>query len=95
MFIEKKENIKTSPKKEEVQPKINTYELKKELNRLENEIIKCETKIKILEQDLCKTDIYTDFNKSNAINEKIKNLHNDLNLLNEKWEDLTNILLEN
>ena len=29
------------------------------------------------------------------INEKIKNLHNDLNLLNEKWEDLTNILLEN
>ncbi len=91
----KKENIKKTPKKEEVQPKINTYELKKELNRLENEIIKCETKIKILEQDLCKTDIYTDFNKSNAINEKIKNLHNDLNLLNEKWEDLTNTLLEN
>lgn len=79
----------------ETKKKLNTYELKKELNRLENEIIKCETKIKVLENDLFNTDVYTDFNKSNAINEKIKLLQGDLEKLNSKWEDLTNILIEN
>lgn len=79
----------------ETKKKVNTYELKKELNRLENEIIKCETKIKVLENDLFNTDVYTDFNKSNAINEKIKLLQDDLEKLNSKWEDLTNILIEN
>lgn len=79
----------------ETKKKLNTYELKKELNRLENEIIKCETKIKVLENNLFNTDVYTDFNKSNAINEKIKLLQGDLEKLNSKWEDLTNILIEN
>lgn len=79
----------------ETKKKVNTYELKKELNRLENEIIKCETKIKVLENDLFNTDVYTDFNKFNAINEKIKLLQEDLEKLNSKWEALTNILIEN
>lgn len=75
--------------------KVNVYELKKELNHLENEIIKCETKIKTLEQDLFNTDVYEDYNKSNAINEKIKKLEENLEELNKKWEELTNIILAN
>lgn len=101
-FNKKEETInisskKQEKKKEEVQTekKINTYELKKELNHLENEIVKCETKIKTLEQDLFNTDIYEDYNKSNAINEKIKRLEEELTTLNEKWEELTNIILAN
>ena len=102
--ISTKEKLKTtlvekSAQKVKEEPenrkKVNTYELKKELNRLENEIIKCETKIKVLESDLFNTDVYTDYNKSNAINEKIKLLQIDLEKLNSKWEDLTNILIEN
>lgn len=76
-------------------PKVNTYELKKELNKLEQDIIKKETKIKMLEQDLFNTDVYSDYNKSTAINEKIKGIKEELVDLNNKWEELTNILLEN
>ncbi len=73
----------------------NIYELKKKLNHLENEIIKCETKIKTLESDLFNTDIYEDYNKSNAINDKIKKLQSNLEELNIEWEELTNKILNN
>lgn len=88
----KKESIELKTVSE---TKINTYELKKELNKVENEIIKIETKIKLLEQDLFSSDVYTDFNKSNALNDKIKKYNEELSELNSKWENLTNQILEN
>ncbi|MCH5167669.1 MAG: ABC-F family ATP-binding cassette domain-containing protein [Erysipelotrichales bacterium] len=91
----KKDKKKKTEEVVEEIPKVNTYELKKELNKLENEIIKKETKIKLLEQDLFNTDVYSDYNKSMAINEKIKLLKEELTELNNKWEELTNLILEN
>lgn len=90
-----KQKCETSSTNEVQEKKINTYELKKELNHLENEIIKCETKIKTLEQELFNTDVYEDYNKSSAINSKIKTLEENLQELNIKWEELTNTILEN
>lgn len=98
--IKKPTKLKETPKKDNnvkttTEPKVNVYELKKELNKLENEIIKHETKIKLLEQDLFSSDVYNDFNKSNSINEKIKKYNEELAELNNRWEDLTNQILDN
>lgn len=95
-IIDAPKKVKVEKNKEEspeTSPKVNTYELKKELNKLENEIIKKETKIKLLEQDLFSSDVYTDFNKSTAINEKIKKYNEELVELNTKWEELTNLII--
>ena len=39
------------------------------------------------------SDVYTDFNKSTAINEKIKKYNEELVELNTKWEELTNLII--
>ena len=75
-------------------PKFNFKETKKELNKVENEIIKIEVKIDELTSELYNEEVYNDFNKSNALNEKIKKYKEELNVLNIKWEELTDILME-
>lgn len=91
----KKDNSKIEDRKTETTNKINTYDLKKELNKVENEIIKIETKIKLLEQESFNTDIYQDYNKLNAINSKIDTLKKELADKNSHWEELTNQILSN
>ena len=82
-------------KKEEVkEEKINLRDIKKELNKVENEIIKIEVKINELNSELFKEEVYNDFNKSNAINDKINKYKLELDELNKKWEELINITLE-
>ena len=75
-------------------PKFNFKETKKELNKVENEIIKIEVKIDELTSELYNEEVYNDFNKSNALNEKIKKYKEELSVLNIKWEELTDILME-
>lgn len=94
------EKVAPEKKKKEVkedisEPKVNIYELKKDLHKVENEIIKNETKIKMFEQELFNMDNYQDYEKSIAINNKIKELKNRLSELNQKWEDITNTILAN
>lgn len=93
--VDKKEetNKKVEKRIIEDQPKVNTYNLKKDLNKIENEIIKIETKMKMLENELYKSDVYNDFNKSNEINHKINNLKEELESLNKKWEELTDLIM--
>ena len=87
---EVKEEVKKEVKKEVKQPekKINTYDARKTLNKIENEIIKLETKIKEYNNELFKSDVYSDFNKSTSINSKIEELTKELNAKNEEWEKL-------
>ena len=74
---------------DETNKKNNIYELKKELNKLEQEIIKKEVKIKMLNEELTKEEVYTNIVEANSISSKIKELENELNELNINWEELT------
>jgi len=78
---------------EETNKKNNIYELKKELNKLEQEIIKKEVKIKMLNEELTKEDVYTNIVEANSISGKIKELESELEELNVQWEDLTNRII--
>lgn len=92
--IEQKK-VLDNKKIEEVVEKVNIYNLKKDLNKIENEIIKIETKIKTLEQELFKEEVYSDYNKTNEINDKINRSKKELDELNIKWEELTDIIMSN
>lgn len=83
---EVKEKVKKEPKQEV--KKVNTYDARKNLNKIENEIIKLETKIKEYNNELFKSDVYNDFNKSSSINSKIEELTKELNAKNEEWEKI-------
>lgn len=87
---EPKEEVKEKAKKEPKQEvkKVNTYDARKNLNKIENEIIKLETKIKEYNNELFKSDVYNDFNKSSSINSKIEELTKELNAKNEEWEKI-------
>lgn len=78
---------------EETNKKNNIYELKKELNKLEQEIIKKEVKIKMLNEELTKEEVYTNIVEANSISSKIKELESELEELNVQWEDLTNRII--
>lgn len=82
--VEKREPITVESKEK----KVNTYDARKNLNKLENEIIKLETKIKEYNNELFKSDVYNDFAKSSAINSKIEELTKELEEKNSLWEQL-------
>jgi len=90
---EKKINKLVEARKQEEEKRVNKYELKKELNKVEQEIIKIENRISNLKNDLCLEENYSDYEKSNSINLKIKENEKELEELNNKWEDITNLLL--
>lgn len=89
---EPKKVVKKEIKKEE---KINTYNIKKDLNKIENEIIKLEVKIEELNNELFKEEIYNDFNKSQAIKNRIDELNKELEEKNTKWLEITDIITNN
>jgi ATP-binding cassette subfamily F protein 3 len=90
---EKKINKLVEARKQEEEKRVNKYELKKELNKVEQEIIKIENRISNLKNDLYLEENYSDYEKSNSINLKIKENEKELEELNNKWEDITNLLL--
>jgi len=99
-YLEKNKHIVLEQSKEikkekvEEKTKINTYELKKDLKKLENEIIKRETKIKSLEAELYSNNVYSDYNQSISIKNKIDSIKLELNELNQKWENLTDAIMQ-
>lgn len=84
----KKEEKKIPVPNEVPNKKVNTYDARKNLNKLENEIIKLETKIKEYNNELFKSDVFNDYNKSSSINSKIEELSKELEEKNALWEEL-------
>lgn len=84
----KEKDKEMSVQKEVSKPKVNIYDARKSLNKLENEIIKLETKIKEYNAELFKSDVYNDYNKSSSINAKISELTEELKIKNQEWEEL-------
>lgn len=74
------------PKKEKTTK--NTYEIKKEINRLENEIAKLEVKISELTNETFNPEVYNDYKKLQEVNDKIEEKKNELKEKNDKWEEL-------
>lgn len=78
-----KSDVLDEPKK-----KVNTYNLGKEINKLEREIKKLEEKIKSLEESLYLEEVYSDYDKLNQVNNEIKEDKERLEELNTKWLEL-------
>jgi ATP-binding cassette subfamily F protein 3 len=88
-----KKKIDIAKEKELLREK--NYNSQKELQKLENEIIKHETKLHDLNIELFSSDVINDINKIQTIQSKIDNLNNELEELNSKWEVLTDEILKN
>lgn len=97
MYLEK--NVKDEPtndkkaeisKDKEAKPEIknNDKAIRKEINKLENEIAKLELKIDELKQSTFVEENYSDFNKMKIITDKIENLNLELNEKMKCWEEL-------
>lgn len=86
------EEVAVETKKQEIPKKEkstkNTYEIKKEINRLENEIAKLEVKISELTNETFNPEVYNDYKKLQEVNDKIEEKRNELKEKNDKWEDL-------
>lgn len=98
-YLKEQKNIKIEeePKKQEKkeikkEEKVNVYNVKKDLNKIENEIIKLEVKIQELNTELFKEEVYNDFNKSQSIKNKIEVLSKELEEKNNKWLEITDII---
>jgi ATP-binding cassette subfamily F protein 3 len=88
-----KKKIDIAKEKELLREK--NYNSQKELQKLENEIIKHETKLHDLNIELFSSDVINDINKIQTIQSKIDSLNNELEELNSKWEVLTDEILKN
>lgn len=65
----------------------------KELQSIENNIIKRESRIASLNQELFSSDVINDYAKINSIQSKIDLLNKELAELNDNWEKLTDEIL--
>jgi ATP-binding cassette, subfamily F, member 3 len=63
-------------------------QLQKDLNDLEKNIEKTEKEIGDLENLMCLEDVYSNPEKSLEVNNQVKNLKDNLNVLYERWEEL-------
>ncbi len=87
--IQKKET--NAPKIET--PSVNLYTLRKDLNKVEQEITHLETKKCEYNQEFLKSDVASDYQKANALQEKINEIENQLLIQYQKWEELTDMIL--
>lgn len=72
--------------------KNNDKEVRKEINKLENEIAKLELKIDELKQSTFVEENYSDFNKMQTIMKKIEDLNLELTEKMKHWEELFSII---
>lgn len=77
-----------------VEKKLNERDIKKEINKLENEISKIEVQIDELKQKSFEEENYSDIIKMKTITDKIENLNTNLNEKIKEWENLFNLLDE-
>lgn len=68
--------------------KVNTYNLNKEVSKIEREIKKLEESIKKDEESLYLEEVYSDYDKLNNVNNRINDSKRKLEELNNKWLEL-------
>ncbi len=71
--------------------KVKTYNLNKEVSKIEREIKKLEESIKKDEESLYLEEIYSDYDKLNSVNNRINDSKKKLEELNNKWIELMEI----
>lgn len=81
--IHKEKNITTTN---------NDRNIRKDISKLENEIVKIELKIDELKQSTFDEQVYSDFNKIKQIEEKIEKLNDELKEKMDKWEELFTLI---
>ncbi|MDO4282965.1 MAG: ABC-F type ribosomal protection protein [Clostridia bacterium] len=79
---EKIQNSKTLENKEK-------YKIRKRIGKLETEISKREEKIKLLEFEMQKEEVCTDYVKLGELQKEIQNLNDELDILLNEWEELS------
>ena len=90
--IDSKDNdIKLGEVSKENKKKVNTYNLNKEISKIEREIKKLEELIKKDEESLYLEEVYSDYDKLNTINNRINDSKKKLEELNNKWLELMEI----
>ncbi len=85
--IEKKES-----KKNVVKVANNFNDLKRELKIVEKDIIKNETLLKKYNAELAKEENYSDYFKAKMLADNINSLNDVLEVLNKRWEEITDEL---
>lgn len=90
--IDSKDNgIKFREVSKENKKKVNTYNLNKEISKIEREIKKLEELIKKDEESLYLEEVYSDYDKLNTVNNRINDSKKKLEELNNKWLKLMEI----
>ena len=88
-----KKELPLSDNKVKIKKKnVNTYNLNKEIKIIEKDISNKEIELKKLQEELYKEEVFTDYAKSEEINQKIRELSNTLEELNDKWEELMTLM---
>lgn len=86
-YLNKKENITT---KEVITKKEKKKDNSKEIKSIEKEINRLEEKVKELNSELLKEEVYMDYEKSKFIELQIDNLNKLIDTNMNKWENLLN-----
>ena len=90
--IDSKDNdIKLGEVSKENKKKVNTYNLNKEISKIEREIKKLEELKKKDEESLYLEEVYSDYDKLNTVNIRINDSKKKLEELNNKWLELMEI----
>ena len=84
-------NIKLGEVSKDNKKKVNTYNLNKEISKIERELKKLEELIKKDEESLYLEEIYSDYDKLNTVNNRINDSKEKLEELNNKWLELMEI----
>lgn len=87
----KNNDIKLGEVSKENKKKVNTYNLNKEISKIEREIKKLEELIKKDEESLYLEEVYSDYDKLNTVNNRINDSKKKLEELNNKWLELMEI----
>ena len=94
-YVSKNSEKKVNTKKEVNEKKgqkenINNYNIKKEIQRIERKIDNYSKKIKELQKELYKKEIYMNITKSKEIENEMNNLQKEIDLNTKIWEELIN-----
>ena len=89
-YEEKKKEFSPGRKVENVKvKKVVSYNVKKEINKIENDIIRLEGKLKNLNDALLKKEVYTDIKKYNDVQKEIAAITSEIDNKTSMWDNLT------
>ncbi|MEG0177369.1 MAG: ABC-F type ribosomal protection protein [Anaerorhabdus sp.] len=90
---DKQDEVKQVPqmKQEEEKPKIKPINAKREIAKLETQISEKEEILEAKRELRFDPEYYHDYEKMNALDEEIDQIHNEINHLMQKWEELSEI----